>query len=117
MQQMLYIGNTSKGKTPQSTHLTLLKHQNTKTSLYKLSKNHWAITLLEKFWSVRRNLQSTVSLDHPVSDWQCCHISQIHQRVTQMLHLLVPGWAMKISGSFDWFLYITLDMDIFALAG
>ena len=47
-------------------HLTPLKHQNTKTSLYKLSKNHWVITLFEIFGSVRRNLQSTVSLDHPV---------------------------------------------------
>ena len=50
-----------------STHITLLKPQNTKTSLYKLSKNHWVITLLESFGSVRRELQSTVSLDHPVS--------------------------------------------------
>ena len=30
-----------------STHLILLKHQNTKTFLYMLSKNHWVITLLE----------------------------------------------------------------------
>ena len=44
------------------THLTLLKHKNTKTSLYKLSKNHWVIALLENFGSVRRKLQSTVSL-------------------------------------------------------
>ena len=49
-----------------STHLTLLKHQNTKTSPYKLSKNHWVITLLEIFGSDRRNLQFTVFLDHPV---------------------------------------------------
>ena len=49
-----------------STHLAFLKQQNTKTSLYKLSKNHRVITLLENFGSVRRNLQSTVSLDHPV---------------------------------------------------
>ena len=49
------------------THLTVLKHQNTKTSLYELSKNHWVITLLEIFWSDRRNLQFTVNLDHPVS--------------------------------------------------
>ena len=53
-------------KRQNSTHLALLKHQNTKTSLYKLSKNHWVFTLLEIFGSVRRNLQSTVSLDHPV---------------------------------------------------
>ena len=53
-------------KRQNSTYLTLLKHQNTKTSLYKLSKNHWVITLLESFGSVRRELQSTVSLDHPV---------------------------------------------------
>ena len=44
-----------------STHLAFLKHQNTKTSLYKLSKNHLVITLLEIFGFVRRNLQSTVS--------------------------------------------------------
>ena len=55
-------------KRQNSTHLTPLKHQNTKTSLYKLSKNHWVITLFEFFGSVRRDLQSTVSLDHPV-DW------------------------------------------------
>ena len=50
-----------------STHLTLLKHQNTKTSLYKLSKNHWVIALFEFFGSVRKKLQSTVSSDHPVA--------------------------------------------------
>ena len=53
-------------KRQNSTYLTLLKHQNTKTSLYKLSKNHWVITLLKNFGSVRRKLQSTVFLDHPV---------------------------------------------------
>ena len=49
-----------------STHLAFLKHQNTKTSLYKLSKNHWVIALSKKIRSVRKILQSTVSLDHPV---------------------------------------------------
>ena len=53
-------------KRQNSTHLTLLKHLNTKTSLYKLSKNHRVFTLLGIFGSDRRNLQSTVSLDHPV---------------------------------------------------
>ena len=54
-------------KRQNSTHLIRLKHQNTKTSLYELSKNHWVITLLEIVWSDRRNLQFTVNLDHPVS--------------------------------------------------
>ena len=49
-----------------STHLTVLKHQNTKTSLYKLSKNHWVDVLFEIFGSVRKKLQSTVTNDHPV---------------------------------------------------
>ena len=49
-----------------STHLAFLKHQNTKTSLYKLSKNHWVIELFKISLSVRRKLQSTLSLDHPV---------------------------------------------------
>ena len=31
------------------THLTVLKHQNTKTSLYELSKNHWVFALFEIF--------------------------------------------------------------------
>ena len=53
-------------KRQNSTHLTLLKHQNTKTSLYKPTKNYWVITLFEILGSVRRDLQSTVSLDHPV---------------------------------------------------
>ena len=47
-------------------HLTILKHQNAKTSLYKLSKNHWVMILLEIFGCVTRNLRSTVSFDHPV---------------------------------------------------
>ena len=33
-------------KRQNSTHLTPLKHQNTKTFLYNLSKNHWIIALL-----------------------------------------------------------------------
>ena len=53
-------------KRQNSTHLTPVKHQNTKTSLYKLTKNYWVITLFEILGSVRRDLQSTVSLDHPV---------------------------------------------------
>ena len=50
-----------------STHLAFFKHQNTKTSLYKLSKNHWVSSLFEIFGSVRTKLQSTVFNDHPVS--------------------------------------------------
>ena len=41
-----------------STQMALLKHQNT--------KNDWVIELFEFSGSVRRKLQSTVSLDHPV---------------------------------------------------
>ena len=49
------------------THLTVLKHQNTKTSLYELSKNHWVFALFEIFGPVRKRLLSTVFNDHPVS--------------------------------------------------
>ena len=44
----------------------LLKHQNTKTALYKLPKNHWVLALFEIFGSVRKELLVTVFLDHPV---------------------------------------------------
>ena len=49
-----------------STHLTVLKHQNTKTSLYKLSENHRVFALFEFFGFVRKRLQFTVFNDHPV---------------------------------------------------
>ena len=49
------------------THLNVLKHQNTKTSLYKLSENHWVFAFFEFFGSVRKTLQSTVFNDHPVA--------------------------------------------------
>ena len=49
-----------------STHLAFLKHQNTKTSLCELSKSHWVIALFYISGSIKRKLQSTVSLDHPV---------------------------------------------------
>ena len=55
-------------------HLTLLKHQNTKTALSKLSKNHWGFAFFKKFGSGRKKLQFTVFLDHPVqiltSTWE-----------------------------------------------
>ena len=47
--------------------MTLLKHQNTKTALYKLPKSHWFIALFEIIGSVRNKLLVTVFLDHPVA--------------------------------------------------
>ena len=67
-----------------STHLAFLKHQNTKTSLYELSKNHWVITLLGIFGSDRKNLQFTVPLDHPVPSW---HLIVIPHLIRQGTHL------------------------------
>ena len=60
---MLYIGNPPKGEMSQS---ALLKDQNTKTSLYKLSKNGWVCAFFYFFYSIREILQDTVLLDHPV---------------------------------------------------
>ena len=48
-----------------STHLTVLKHQNIKTSQYKLSKNYWLIALFENFGVFRQKFQYIVSNDHP----------------------------------------------------
>ena len=44
-----------------------MKHQNTKTSLYELSKKYWVFVLFEIFGLVRKILQSTVFNDHPVA--------------------------------------------------
>ena len=47
-------------------HLTLLRHQNIKTSLCELSKKYWVLQSLLFFRPVRDKLKVTVSLDHPV---------------------------------------------------
>ena len=53
-----------------STHLTLLKHQNTKTALYRLLKSHWVIALFKFFLVRQKKLLVTVLLDHPVKQEQ-----------------------------------------------
>ena len=73
-------------KRQNSTHLTLLKHQNTITSLYMLSKNHCVITLLGIFESVGRKFQSTVSLDHPVLDF-------LVLRTHELIHILEDAFC------------------------
>ena len=47
-------------------HLTLLRHQNIKTSLCAPSKNGSVMPLFVIFRSVRKKLQLTVSFEHPV---------------------------------------------------
>ena len=90
-------------KRQNSTHLTPVKHQNTKTSLYKLTKNYWVITLFEILGSVRRDLQSTVSLDHPVT-----RISTTSQHP---IHLLLRHEDTRI-----WMLRDFLEKDILIFA-
>ena len=62
-------------KTQNFTYLTVLKHQNTKTSLNELSKNHWVIALFEIFGPVRNKLLVAVSLDHPVTE-VCMYLTE-----------------------------------------
>ena len=69
-------------ETQNFTYLTISKHQNTKTSLNKLSKNHGVIAIFDIFGSVRRKLQFTVFNDHPVyityymeSNLQICNLT------------------------------------------
>ena len=71
------------------THLTVLKHQNTKTSLYELSKNHGVFALFEIFGLVRKILQSTVFNDHPVA------IYEISQPTELPIGASANGWVLK----------------------
>ena len=48
----------------------LLKHQNTKTALYRLLKSHWVIALFKFFLVRQKKLLVTVLLDHPVKQEQ-----------------------------------------------
>ena len=75
-----------------STHLTLLKHQNTKTVLYKLPKNHWVIPLFENFGPVRNKLLVTVSLDNPVTGLIKRDQQQYYRRSYYCDKFLTAGW-------------------------
>ena len=46
--------------------LTILRHQNTKTAAYKLSKNDWVMPFFVIFRFAREKLLVTVSWDHPI---------------------------------------------------
>ena len=69
-------------------HLTLLRHQNTKTSLKKVSKNHWVLTIFLIFGFVRKKLQSTVSNDHPVADSYFQAEGKFYLNILQRSYLL-----------------------------
>ena len=47
-------------------HLTIMRHQNIKMSIYKGDKNHWVMQLFCFLVPVRKILKNTVALDHPV---------------------------------------------------
>ena len=53
-------------KKQNSTHLTVLKHRNTKTSLYRLSKNDWVNALFFKKNRPSEQNYKLVFHDHPV---------------------------------------------------
>ena len=86
-----------------STHLAFLKHQNTKTSLCELSKSHWVIAPFYISGSIKRKLQSTVSLDHPVCmknyHNECCsiHFQAVQYFLWQTLFFLGGRIAPKVS--------------------
>ena len=47
-------------------HLTILRHQNTKTAAYQLSKNDWVRPFIGVFRFTRDKSFVTVAFDHPV---------------------------------------------------
>ena len=51
---LIWCSKCSTLESPERQNFTHVKHQNTQTSLYKLSKNHWVIAFFEIFGSVRR---------------------------------------------------------------
>ena len=83
-------------------HLTLLKYPNTKTSLYKLSKNHWVIALFKKIGSVRKRLQSTVSLDHPVECNENIAKSTLSQQKISTSHISRRSFGEKSKCFWDY---------------
>ena len=59
-----HFGTDLKGTT--FVHLTILRHQNTKTAAYTLSKNDWVWPFFLFFGFVREKSFVTVAFDRPV---------------------------------------------------
>ena len=59
-----YFATTLKGTT--FFHLTILRHQNTKTAAYQLSKNDWVRPFIGVFRFTRDKSFVTVAFGHPV---------------------------------------------------
>ena len=51
-------------------HLTILRHQNTKTAAYQLSKNDWVRPIFLFFGFAREKSFVTVAFDRPVELWK-----------------------------------------------
>ena len=92
-----HFSTTLKGKI--FFHPIILRHQNTKTVAYMLSKNHWVRPFFAFFRFVREILFVTVALDHPVVGFQCEHFqSLIYCKDISLLHeLFRPGQARPIT--------------------
>ena len=64
MEPKHHFGTTRKGTT--FFHLTILRHENTKTAAYKLAKNDWVRPFFGVFRFTREKSFVTVAFDHPV---------------------------------------------------
>ena len=65
MEPKHHFGTDLKGTT--FVHLTILRHQNTKTAAYQLSKNDWVRPIFLFFGFAREKSFVTVAFDRPVS--------------------------------------------------
>ena len=74
-------------KRQNSMHLTLLKHQNTKTSLYKFSKDHWVMALLKKKLQLKSKFRSSFS-------WKCANKVISPHHPDEMNEALPKGWKL-----------------------
>ena len=81
-------------KRKNSWHLRHIRHQNTKTSPYKLCKNGWVCAFFLFFYSVRDILQFTVFLDHPVT-WASTYDQH---RQKQTAHQVASFSTIKFMG-------------------
>ena len=90
-------------ETQNFTYLTISKHQNTKTSLNKLSKNHGVIAIFEIFGSIRRKLQFTVFNDHPVVHGIAWYFMVLHCIAWYYMVLHGIAWYCVVLHGFTWY--------------
>ena len=96
MEPKHYLGEALNGIT--FVHLSILRHQNIKMSIYKVNKNHWVIWFFCFLVPVREIWRITVAMNHPVPQVMITIYDQSHDQIWSDMtkyYPIGPNWWPK----------------------